>query len=95
MGVNAPRPNTSRRIESRIAELTNQLSQASNEKAESSRMHRAADKTARDVKLDLQEAERVRQRLEQQVDQLEGKIADLRTQCHQLVSPSFNPRSSV
>jgi myosin heavy chain 9/10/11/14 len=87
MGVNAPRPNTSRRIESRVAELTNQLNQASNEKAESSRMHRVADKTARDVKFDLQESERIRQRLEQQVGQLEGKVADLRAQCNQLVSP--------
>lgn len=87
MGVNAPRPNTSRRIEGRIAELTNQLNQTSNEKAESSRMHRAADKTARDTKLDLQDSERVRQRLEQQVGQLEGKVADLRSHCHQLVSP--------
>ena len=90
MGVNAPRPNTSRRIEGRIAELTNQLNQASNEKVESSRMHRAADKTARDMKLDLQESERVRQRLEQQVGQLEGKVADLRSHCHQLVSPRIN-----
>lgn len=95
MGVNAPRPNTSRRIESRIAELANQLNQASNEKAESSRMHRAADKTARDIKLDLQESERVRQRLEQQVGQLEGKVTDLRTQCHQLVSPWIIQRPCV
>ena len=95
MGVNAPRPNTSRRIESRIAELSNQLNQASNEKAESSRMHRAADKTTRDMKLDLQEAERVRQRLEQQVGQLEGKVADLRTHCHQLVSLWVVQRSCV
>lgn len=95
MGVNAPRPNTSRRIEGRIAELTNQLNQASTEKAESSRMHRAADKTARDMKLDLQEAERVRQRLEQQVGQLEGKVTDLRTQCHQLVSPWIIQRSCI
>lgn len=95
MGINAPRPNTSRRIESRIAELANQLNQASNEKAESSRMHRAADKTARDIKLDLQESERVRQRLEQQVGQLEGKVTDLRTQCHQLVSPWVNQHSCV
>lgn len=68
-------PTTSRRLESRIEELTSQLTQTSKE---SSRMHVSTDKA-------LLEAERQRARLEDEVKNYESKIVNMRQTMDQLV----------
>ena len=88
--LNVPRPSStnSRRLESRIEELTNQLNQTSKD---SSRLHRSADKTARDAKFQLAEAERQRQRMEEEVRTYEGKISSMRQAMDELVSATDHP----
>ncbi|KAI0325559.1 hypothetical protein GY45DRAFT_217193 [Cubamyces sp. BRFM 1775] len=67
--LNPPRPaTTSRRLESRIEELTSQLTQSNKE---SSRIHVSADKA-------LAEVERQRLRLEEEVKGYETKIVNMR-----------------
>ncbi|KAI0338330.1 hypothetical protein BDW22DRAFT_704784 [Trametopsis cervina] len=74
--LNSPRPvTTSRRLESRIEELTNQLNQSTKD---TSRVNRSADKTARDARWQLAESDRARARLEEEVKNYEGKLLSLR-----------------
>lgn len=70
-------PNT-KRFEVRIEELTNQLAQATREHGESSRLHRLADKIARDTQFQLADSERQRERLEEERKLHESQIQGLR-----------------
>ena len=75
--LNAPRPAaTSRRLESRIEELTIQLNQSTKD---TSRIHRSADKAQA-------EADRQREKLEEEVSAREKKIRVLREQLDAVVS---------
>lgn len=75
--LNPPRPaTTSRRLESRIEELTSQLTQSNKE---SSRIHVSTDKA-------LAEVERQRLRLEEEVKGYEAKIVNMRQAMDKLVS---------
>ncbi|KAG9219957.1 hypothetical protein CCMSSC00406_0006870 [Pleurotus cornucopiae] len=77
--TNSPRSTIStRRAESKIEELTNQLHQSGKEKSENSRSLRAADKLARDAKLQIVESDRQRQKLEEERKAYENQIEDLR-----------------
>ncbi|KZT39895.1 hypothetical protein SISSUDRAFT_984152, partial [Sistotremastrum suecicum HHB10207 ss-3] len=73
-----PRPVTSRRLESRIEELTNKLNDEAREKTESQRMTRSADKSIRDAKTQLMESERQRLRLQEEIQSCENKIVNMR-----------------
>lgn len=84
--ANAPRPTASRRQETRIEELTNRLLQEEKEKSETARLHRTADKTAREMKFQLMESDRQRLRLEEEVKSYEGKVQGLREEYNDLVS---------
>lgn len=82
--LNSPKPATaSRRLESRIEELTNQLNQSSKD---SSRVNRSADRSARDAKFQLAEADRQRSRLEEEVRSYEAKLVNMRQTLDELVS---------
>ena len=83
--LNSPRPApaTSRRLESRIEELTNQLSQSSKD---SVRSHRTADRGVRDAKYQLAETDRQRVRLEEEVKAYEAKVVTMRHTMDELVS---------
>lgn len=85
----APRDRDSRRLESRIEELTSKLTQESKEKSDSVRMNRSADKSARDTKFQLMESDRQRIRLEEEQKNYEKKIQDLRKNVDELVSFYF------
>lgn len=63
-------------MQSRIDDLTNQ----------SSRLHRSTDKTVRDAKFQLAEADRQRLRLEEEVKSYESKIVGMRQAMDELVS---------
>lgn len=79
--MNAPRPAaTSRRLESRIEELTNQLNQSTRD---SSRMHFTADKAVAEV-------ERQKARLEQEVQDYETRIKDMRQRMDELVGATHH-----
>jgi myosin heavy chain 9/10/11/14 len=85
--LNSPRPvATSRRLESRIEELTSQLHQSTKD---TSKVSRSADKSARDAKLQLAESDRARARLEEEVKNYEGKLAGLRQSMDELVSDLY------
>jgi myosin protein heavy chain len=73
-------------LESRIEELTSQLSQTSRDKSETVRLQRTADKTARDAKTQLIESERQRSKLEEEVRNYDAKIHDMRADLDALVS---------
>ena len=75
-----PAPSTSRRLESRIEELTNQLHQHSSK--DSLRVHRTGDKSA---KVQLAEAERLRSRLEEEVKSYESRVLTMRKTMDELV----------
>ena len=85
----SPRPSTSRRQETRIEELTNRLMQEEKEKSETARLHRSADKSAREMKFQLLESDRQRLRLEEEVKGYETKVQSLRQEYQDLVCPSF------
>lgn len=87
--ADAPRPATSRRLESRIEELTNRLHQESSAKSEKDRMHRTADKSVKDVQFQLMESDRQRLRLEEDVKAYEAKVQNLRDQQKAAVSASL------
>ncbi|KAG6914825.1 hypothetical protein DXG01_015126 [Tephrocybe rancida] len=73
---NSPRPPTiSRRTDSRIEELTSQLTK---DKAEGSRLQRSADKVARDTKFQLAESDRARLKLEEERKAYEAQLQSLR-----------------
>ncbi|KAJ6591377.1 myosin II heavy chain [Mycena sp. CBHHK59/15] len=76
--VNSPRPTTSRRMESRIEELTNQLNQTNKDRSDTSRLQRSADKIARDAKYQLAESDRQRAKLEEERRAYEAQILTLR-----------------
>lgn len=77
--VSSPRAATSsRRLESRIEELTTQLNQTNKDKSEASRLHRSADKTARDAKVQLAESDRQKARMEEERRSYETHIQNLR-----------------
>ena len=85
--ASSPRPmRESRRLESRIEELTSKLTQESKEKSETLRMSRSADKSVRDTKFQLMESDRQRVRLEDEVKAYEKKVGDLRQSIDTLVS---------
>jgi myosin protein heavy chain len=81
-----PQPTGSRRQEARIEELTTRLLQEEKEKSETARLHRTADKTARDMKFQLMESDRQRLRLEEEIKSYEGKVQGLRQENSDLVS---------
>lgn len=84
--TNSPRSTIStRRAESKIEELTNQLHQSGKEKSENSRSLRAADKLARDAKLQIVESDRQRQKLEEERKAYENQIEDLRKAMDKMV----------
>ncbi|CAL1710675.1 unnamed protein product [Somion occarium] len=86
--LNSPRPaTTSRRLESRIEELTSQLGKNSQE---SSRLHRSVDKSARDTKFQLAEADRQRARLEEEVKTYETKVVSMRQAMDELQTSENN-----
>lgn len=86
--ASSPRPvRESRRLESRIEELTSKLTQESKEKSETLRMSRTADKSVRDAKFQLMESDRQRVRLEDEVKAYEKKVDDLRQSIDGLVRP--------
>ncbi|KAL6303713.1 nonmuscle myosin heavy chain b [Sparassis latifolia] len=86
--LNSPRPaSTSRRHDSRVEELTNQLNQNSKD---SSRFYRTADKNARDAKFQLAEADRQRVRLEEQVKSYETKLVGMRQAMDELQTSENN-----
>ncbi|KAI0700654.1 hypothetical protein C8T65DRAFT_580079 [Cerioporus squamosus] len=79
--LNPPRPaTTSRRLESRIEELTSQLNQTNKD---SSRIHRSTDKA-------LHEVERQRARLEEEVKSYEEKIVGMRHKMDELLTSENN-----
>lgn len=85
--MNSPKPaTTSRRLESRIEELTKQLNQSSNR----SSIGRNADRNARDAKFQLAEADRQRERLEEEVKQYEAKVANMRQAMDELQTSENN-----
>jgi predicted nuclease with TOPRIM domain len=81
----SPTPARSRRLESRIDELTTKLNQESNEKTETMKMQRDADKGFREVQLQLTESERQRLKLQEEVRGYESKVLGLRQSIDQLV----------
>lgn len=83
--LNSPRPapSTSRRLESRIEELTNQLSQQAS-KDGSVRAQRTGERN-RDARLQIAEVERQRSRLEEEVKASEAKVTALREAVDKLV----------
>jgi myosin heavy chain 9/10/11/14 len=82
-------------MESRIAELTDQLSQTSRDRSETVRMQRAADKGARDAKMQLAESDRQRSRMEEEVRNYEAKLASMRQAMAELVSADFLPSTRL
>lgn len=83
--ANSPRPATSRRQETRIEELTKRLQEEEKEKSETARLHRSADKTAREMRFQLLESDRQRLRLEEEVKTYESKVQGLRQEYSELV----------
>jgi len=76
--ANSPRPGPSRKTESRIEELTGQLNQHKTDKNDPSRLHRSADKLARDAKFQQAESERQRIKFEEERIAYEAQIQELR-----------------
>lgn len=82
----SPRPTANtRRLESRIEELTNQLNEVNKDKGENSRMQRSVDKVARDTQFQLAESDRQRARLEEERKNYESQIEGLRRSMDVLV----------
>ncbi|KAG8951087.1 hypothetical protein FRC04_006746 [Tulasnella sp. 424] len=80
--ANSPRPpsSTSRRLESKIEELTGKLQQESMEKNDTIRAHKSADKAARDTHYQLQESERLRLRQEDELHKAELRVENMKQQ---------------
>ena len=82
LSLNSSRPsNVNRRLESRIEELQNQLNQSTKD---SSRL-KTADKGTREVAIQLQESERQRSRLEEEVKSYEDRVRKIRQSMDELV----------
>jgi len=89
--ASSPRPvRESRRLETRIEELTSKLTQESKEKSDTLRMSRTADKSVRDTKFQLVESDRQRVRLEDEVKTYEKKVTDLRQSVDALQTSESN-----
>lgn len=85
--LNSPKPNaSSKRLENRIEELTNRLSQSTKD---GPRLHRTTDQSVRDVKSQLVEADRHRVRLEEEVKTYETKVLGMRKTVDELVCHAF------
>lgn len=85
--ANSPRPSsTSRRLESKIEELTGKLQQESMEKNDTIRAHKSADKAARDTHYQLQESERLRLRQEDELHKAELRVENVKQQLAASVS---------
>lgn len=85
--ANSPRPSsTSRRLESKIEELTGKLQQESMEKNDTIRAHKTADKAARDTQFQLQESERLRLRQEEELRKSELRVENMKQQLAASVS---------
>jgi len=82
LSLNSSRPsNVNKRLESRIEELQNQLNQSTKD---SSRL-RTADKGTREVTMQLQESERQRSRLEEELKSYEDRITAMRQSMDEMV----------
>lgn len=83
LSLNSSRPsNVNKRLESRIEELQNQLNQSSKD---SSRL-KTADKGAREMVAQLQESERLRSRLEEEVKSFETRVRTMRQSMDEMAS---------
>lgn len=83
MSLNSSRPsNVNKRLESRIEELQNQLNQSTKD---SSRL-KTADKGTREAAAQLQESERQRSRLEEEVKSYETRVQTMRQSMDEMVS---------
>jgi chromosome segregation ATPase len=82
LSLNSSRPsNVNKRLESRIEELQNQLNQSAKD---SSRL-KTADKGTREVMIQLQESERQRSRLEEEMKSYENRIQTMRQSMDEMV----------
>jgi myosin protein heavy chain len=82
--ANSPRPATlSRRVDSRIEELTSQLSQSNRDR---STLGRSAEKLVKDAKFQQSELERQRLKFEEDRKAYEARIQDLRKALDTVVS---------
>jgi predicted nuclease with TOPRIM domain len=66
--------------------LTSKLNQESKEKSETMKMQRDADKSIREIQLQLTESERQRLKLQEELRTYESKVIGLRETVDQLVS---------
>ena len=83
LSFNSSRPsNVNRRLESRIEELQTQLSRATKD----SSGLKTADKGAREAAMQLQESERQRSRLEEEVKSYDDRISTMRKSMDEMVS---------
>ena len=86
LSLNSSRPsNVNKRLESRIEELQNQLNQSTKD---SSRL-KTADKGAREMVAQLQESERLRSRLEEEVKSFETRVRTMRQSMDEMVNFSL------
>jgi myosin protein heavy chain len=84
LSLSSSRPsNVNKRLESRIEELQNQLNQTSKD---SSRLKTVADKGTREVSMQLQESERLRSRLEEELKSYENRVGTMRESMAEMVS---------
>lgn len=82
LSLNSSRPsNVNKRLESRIEELQNQLNQSAKD---SSRL-KTADKGTREVMMQLQESERQRTRLEEEMKSYETRVMTMRRSMDEMV----------
>ena len=87
LSLNSSRPaNANKRLESRIEELRSQLSRA----AKDSSGLKTGDKGAREVTMQLQEGERQRSRLEEEVKSYENRIKTMRESMDEMVGNILN-----
>lgn len=85
LSLNSSRPsNVNKRLESRIEELQNQLSRA----AKDSSGLKTADKSTREATMQLQESERQRSRLEEEVKSFENRVKTMRESMDEMVGKS-------
>jgi myosin protein heavy chain len=83
MSLNSSRPsNVNKRLESRIEELQNQLNHSTKD---SSRL-KTADKGNREAMMQLQESERQRSRLEEELKSFENRVKTMRQSMDEMVS---------
>lgn len=82
LSLNSSRPsNVNKRLESRIEELQSQLNQSTKD---TSRL-KTADKGSREATMQLQESERQRSRLEEELKSYEARITTMRESMDEMV----------